>query len=172
MIQQIGDSIESIGIARYQQDFQVADFLLYLVQHIQQGYDLRFMHRAHHHDRLPLTDSAGPTPPVQPIERCDFAVFDPERESFVFGGAGRLTELGLDGERLVEHPPGEGVDPAELVAFETNGRQGINYLRGTWHMPLIALESGQRYLIIERSGEGANCDEHSLEEPITLVDSA
>ena len=69
---------------------------------------------------------------------------------------------------IVVAPPGESVDPEDLRAFETNGKQGINYRRGTWHMPLIAFESGQRFLVIDRAGEGSNCDEHTLDEPIML----
>ena len=69
---------------------------------------------------------------------------------------------------IVVAPPGESVDPEDLRAFETNGKQGINYRRGTWHMPLIAFETGQRFLVIDRAGEGSNCDEHTLDEPIML----
>jgi ureidoglycolate lyase len=69
---------------------------------------------------------------------------------------------------IVVAPPAESVEPADLRAFETNGKQGINYRRGTWHMPLVALESGQRYLIIDRKGDGPNCDEHTLDEPVML----
>ncbi len=69
---------------------------------------------------------------------------------------------------IVVGPPAESVAPEDLRAFETNGRQGINYRRGTWHMPLIALESGQQFLVIDRAGEGANCDQHILDEPVML----
>ncbi len=69
---------------------------------------------------------------------------------------------------IVVAPPAESVDPEDLRAFETNGRQGINYRRGTWHMPLIAFESGQQFLVIDRAGEGPNCDEHTLDQSITL----
>ena len=72
---------------------------------------------------------------------------------------------------IVVAPPKESVEPADLRAFETNGKQGINYRRGTWHMPLIALESGQRYLVIDRAGDGSNCDEHVLDEPVMLQNS-
>ena len=70
---------------------------------------------------------------------------------------------------LVVAPAGEGVEASDLVAFETNGGQGVNYARGTWHMPLIAFEPGQRYLIIDRAADGPNCDEHTLEEPVMLA---
>ena len=69
---------------------------------------------------------------------------------------------------IVVAPPEESVDASALRAFVSNGRQGINYHRGTWHMPLIAFEAGQEYLIIDRGGEEPNCDMHTLDEPIFL----
>ncbi len=77
----------------------------------------------------------------------------------------------LNGQRfiVVVAPPGESADIDDLRAFVTNGRQGINYHRGVWHMPLIALEAGQEFLIIDRAGEGANCEELVLSERVTLL---
>ena len=72
---------------------------------------------------------------------------------------------------LVVAPVGESVDEEELVAFETNGLQGINYAKGTWHMPLLAFEKGQRFLIIDRAADRPNCDMHELENPILLAGS-
>lgn len=72
---------------------------------------------------------------------------------------------------VVVAPPGESVSAADLEAFETNGRQGINYRPGTWHMPLLAFEPGQRFLVIEREADRPNCDVHELDEPLTLVDA-
>jgi ureidoglycolate lyase len=72
---------------------------------------------------------------------------------------------------VVVGPPTESIDPADLRAFETNGKQGINYRRGAWHMPLIALESGQKFLVIDRAGDGPNCDQHVLDEPVMLQGS-
>ncbi|MCH9695607.1 MAG: ureidoglycolate lyase [Gammaproteobacteria bacterium] len=69
---------------------------------------------------------------------------------------------------VVVAPPQESVDTAELRAFVTNGRQGINYKCGTWHMPLIAFESGQEFLIIDRGGNEANCDIHMLGDAVLL----
>jgi ureidoglycolate lyase len=67
---------------------------------------------------------------------------------------------------VVVAPPEESVDASALRAFVTNGRQGINYHRGTWHMPLIAFEAGQEYLIIDRGGIEPNCDMHTLDDPV------
>jgi ureidoglycolate lyase len=69
---------------------------------------------------------------------------------------------------IVVAPPEESVDASALRAFVSNGRQGINYHRGTWHMPLISLQAGQEYLIIDRGGNEANCDQHTLDEAILL----
>jgi len=64
----------------------------------------------------------------------------------------------------------ENVTAGDLHAFVTNGRQGINYHRGTWHMPLIAFEEGQEFLVIDRAAGQANCEERSLDEAVTLVE--
>lgn len=69
---------------------------------------------------------------------------------------------------IVVAPPEESVDASALRAFVTNGRQGINYRRGTWHMPLISFEAGQKYLIIDRGGDEPNCDMHTLADAILL----
>lgn len=70
---------------------------------------------------------------------------------------------------IVVAPSGEGVEADDLIAFETNGRQGINYARGTWHMPLIAFEAGRQFLVIDRAGEAPNCDVHQLDEAVELT---
>ncbi len=69
---------------------------------------------------------------------------------------------------FVVAPAAETVDEDALVAFVSNGHQGINYARGTWHMPLLAFDTGQRYLIIDRAADRPNCDVHELENPILL----
>ena len=57
---------------------------------------------------------------------------------------------------------GKDPDAAAVRAFATNGRQGINYRRGTWHHPLIALGDPGEFLVLDRSGAGRNCDEFSF----------
>jgi len=69
---------------------------------------------------------------------------------------------------VVVAPPGESVDIEEIRAFVTNGKQGINYHKGVWHMPMIALQSGQEFLIVDRAEESAVCDEHNLGDPLLV----
>ncbi|MGB5245751.1 MAG: ureidoglycolate lyase [Woeseia sp.] len=69
---------------------------------------------------------------------------------------------------VVVAPRGASVDTADLEAFVTNGAQGINYHRGTWHMPLISLAVGQEFLIIDRCGSTANCETLVLGDAVVL----
>lgn len=69
---------------------------------------------------------------------------------------------------VVVAPQGESVTSGSLRAFVSNGRQGINYRRGTWHMPLIAFAQGQEYLVIDRGGKEANCEEQTLDDAVLL----
>ena len=74
---------------------------------------------------------------------------------------------------VVVAPAAEDVEVDEITAFVTNGRQGINYHQGVWHMPMISMQREQEFLIIDRAmegEEGENCDEHYLSDPI-LIDS-
>jgi len=58
--------------------------------------------------------------------------------------------------------------PGRLHAFLARGEQGVNYSPGTWHFPLIAVEMQSDFLVIDRAGESANCEEHPLAEPVLL----
>lgn len=69
---------------------------------------------------------------------------------------------------VVVAPRGESVEAADLTAFVTNGRQGINYHRGTWHMPLIASAEGQEFLIVDRAPGIGNLNEMHLDRPVIL----
>ena len=47
--------------------------------------------------------------------------------------------------------------------FRADRGQGVNYRRGTWHHPLIALDARSDFLVIDRGGGGHNCDEMPLQ---------
>jgi ureidoglycolate lyase len=53
-------------------------------------------------------------------------------------------------------------------AFLAKASQGVNFHRGTWHHPLLALERESDFLVIDRAGEGANCEEIALREQWTI----
>ncbi len=69
---------------------------------------------------------------------------------------------------VVVAPAGEKVNATELRAFVTDGTQGINYHKGVWHMPMIAMQAGQEFLIIDRAPSSDNCDEYILDPPLIL----
>ena len=69
---------------------------------------------------------------------------------------------------VVVAPPRPRVRVRDLRAFITDGRQGVNYRRGTWHMPLIGLEVGQEYLVVDRVSTASNWQGYEFDEPVTL----
>ena len=69
---------------------------------------------------------------------------------------------------VVVAPPGDTVDPAEVRAFITDGRQGVNYAKGTWHAIQSVLEREGEFLVVDRGGAGHNCDEYPLNIRVTL----
>ncbi len=107
------------------------------------------------------------------IARCRTATALPYRVDMVERhplGSQAFVPLGPSRMIVVVAAPEESVEAEDLRAFISNGRQGINYHRGTWHMPLIAFEAGQEFLIIDRAGDAPNCEEHSLDEAVVLVE--
>jgi len=107
------------------------------------------------------------------IARCRIATSLPYRIDMVERhplGSQAFMPLGPSQMIVVVAPPEESVEAADLRAFVSNGRQGINYRRGTWHMPLIAFEAGQEFLIVDRAADQRNCDEHTLDQSVMLVE--
>lgn len=47
-------------------------------------------------------------------------------------------------------------------AFLAANGQGVNYRRGVWHHPLIALDRESDFLVVDRGGAGTNCEEAAL----------
>ncbi|MGQ0800969.1 MAG: ureidoglycolate lyase [Pseudomarimonas sp.] len=48
-------------------------------------------------------------------------------------------------------------------AFLAKDGEGVNFHRGTWHHPLLALDAISDFLVIDRGGEGDNCEEAQLD---------
>jgi len=69
---------------------------------------------------------------------------------------------------LSEHPFLVIVAPdcqAKPRAFLTNGRQGINFHRGTWHGVLTPLHAPGLFAVVDRVGPTANLEEHTFTSP-------
>ena len=49
-------------------------------------------------------------------------------------------------------------------AFLATAGQGVNFHRGSWHHPLLALEPASEFLIVDRVGPGANCETVALDQ--------
>ena len=56
-----------------------------------------------------------------------------------------------------------------LRAFWCAGTQGVNYRRNTWHHPLIALNRPSRFLVVDRGGPGANCEESVVDRMVRVA---
>lgn len=75
----------------------------------------------------------------------------------------------LDGaESLVVVAPAGSLDPAAIVAFQCSPSQGVNYKRGIWHHPLIALNRVSDFVVIDRQGEGENLELATITAPLVI----
>jgi ureidoglycolate lyase len=59
----------------------------------------------------------------------------------------------------------------DLRVFLCRGDQGVNYARGVWHHPLLALDEVSDFLIIDRAGPGDNCDVVRM-ETVSVIPAA
>jgi ureidoglycolate lyase len=69
---------------------------------------------------------------------------------------------------LVVVAPAGSFDPTRICAFLAGPHQGVNYRRGVWHHPLLALGQGGDFLVVDRKGPGENCDLVDL-DPIMRI---
>lgn len=78
---------------------------------------------------------------------------------------------------VVVAPPGPLPKLSDIRCFRAAPGQGVNYARGTWHHPLIALHAACDFLVVDRGGAPgdaerglSNCDEHPLVDTPVWVD--
>lgn len=74
-------------------------------------------------------------------------------------GSQAFIPLGREPFLVVVAPRGATIVPGDVRAFITDGGQGVNYARGVWHHPVIALGGETDFLVIDRGGEGDNLAE-------------
>ncbi|AKM32172.1 ureidoglycolate hydrolase [Pandoraea faecigallinarum] len=72
---------------------------------------------------------------------------------------------------VVVAPAGE-LDVSKMRAFVSEGWQGVNYAKGVWHHPLLALHEVSDFVVVDRGGEGHNCDEQDLPGVYLLTQAA
>ena len=70
---------------------------------------------------------------------------------------------------LVIVAPDEGGRPGRPRAFLTDGSQGINLHRGTWHGVLAPLAAPGLFAVVDRIGAGPNLEEYTYDAPFRVV---
>jgi ureidoglycolate lyase len=102
------------------------------------------------------------TPLVQPI-----AIKMMERHPH---GSQAFVPMGTNSYLVVVAPAGD-FDVNALEVFIANSTQGVNYHKGTWHHFCLALGSESDFLVIDRGGEGENCDVLTLDGSLSIAPS-
>ena len=69
---------------------------------------------------------------------------------------------------VVVAPAAEQLDFKLIQGFFTNGEQGVNFHKGTWHHYQLSLDEISDYLVIDRSGPGNNRVEQRLENTLFI----
>lgn len=119
-----------------------------------------------HHDRARLD--------FGPEGRAGISIFNAEPRAlpYVFD----LIERHPDGSQafipMTDHPFLVIVAPdpqATPRAFVTNGAQGINLYRSTWHGVLTPLTSPGIFAVVDRIGPTPNLEEHRYATPWTVL---
>ena len=59
---------------------------------------------------------------------------------------------------VVVAPRGDAFRPEQVRAFLASGRQGVNYARGTWHHPLLAIDRPAEFLVVDRVADDGRED--------------
>lgn len=65
--------------------------------------------------------------------------------------------------------PSGDFDHQNLQGFLAQPHQGINYAKGTWHHACISLDDSNQFLVIDRGGQGENCDFVSIPESVNII---
>lgn len=119
-----------------------------------------------HHDRARLDFGTGGAPGI--------SVFHAEPRALPY--AFDLIERHPEGSQaflpMSEHPflviVAESPE-APPRAFLTNGSQGINLYRGTWHGVLTPLAAPGLFAVVDRIGATPNLEEHRYATPWTVL---
>jgi ureidoglycolate lyase len=75
--------------------------------------------------------------------------------------------LGNEPYLVVVAPKGE-LDVKQIEVFIATAGQGVNYSAGTWHHYCLALNKSSDFLVVDRIGEGDNCDVVELDGSLVI----
>ncbi|WP_159821280.1 ureidoglycolate lyase [Colwellia sp. 20A7] len=110
----------------------------------------------------PLINIFRSTPLVQPI-----AIKMMERHP---KGSQAFIPMGTNNYLVVVAPAGE-FDVNSIKVFIAKSHQGVNYHKGTWHHFCLALGGESDFLVVDRGGEGDNCDVLELDGSLVIANS-
>ncbi|MFN3643935.1 MAG: ureidoglycolate lyase [Gemmobacter sp.] len=121
-----------------------------------------------HHDRARLDFAGG---------RAGISVFEaqPRPLPYRFDLLERHPEGSQAFIPMTAHPflvivaPDAGGRPGAPCAFVTDGAQGINLHRGTWHGVLTPLHAPGLFAVVDRIGPGTNLEEYRHPLPWTVA---
>ena len=123
-----------------------------------------------HHDLATVDVAANGGKPIISLFRSDPVKVPFKVEIMERHPLGSQAFVGLHGHPfLVVVGEAGAFDPLALRAFLARGDQGVNYHRGTWHHYCLSLEGGNDFLVVDRGGEGHNCDEVSVPNDINIL---
>jgi ureidoglycolate lyase len=89
-------------------------------------------------------------------------------------GSQAFMPLSLLSYLVVVAPAAEKPEIKDLRCFMAAPGQGVNYARGTWHHPLIALHANCDFLVIDCGGgaDDGNCDVYPLTDSSLWIESS
>lgn len=70
---------------------------------------------------------------------------------------------------LVVVAPRGDLDISKIEVFLASASQGVNYHKGTWHHYCLALHEVSDFLVVDRGGEGQNCDVVKLDGSMVIA---
>ena len=116
-----------------------------------------------HHDLARVEIVDAPSRPLISVFVSQPVTLPLELELLERHPLGSQAFMPLHEERfvVVVAPPGDDIDPDEIRAFVTDGRQGVNYRAGTWHAIHSVLEREGEFLVVDRAGAD-NLDERPM----------
>lgn len=122
-----------------------------------------------HHDRARIDVGSDARPGIS-IFRAE-----PRALPYAFSLVERHPEGSQAFLPMTEHPflvivaPDENGIPGQPLAFLTNGAQGINLHRGTWHGVLTPLAAPGLFAVVDRIGDTANLEEFTYPQPFVVT---